>query len=1198
MLPFCTGNRIMLLNVVVLNLRRIRMIASLFVVGLIGLSAFSQEKPPTDAGEKTSLREQTIYVPYEKLREVFEREGRGVFLPYDKFQELWKAAQAATKAATPAGPPVDGILVSAENEAEVEREVMVVKSKLTIELIKTGWQKIPIQLGDSAILSATVAGQVARVVHEPDRGYSLLIENKETQPALIVVELQYAKAYAKTPGQNSVSFLSPLAPVNRWRVRIPDSGVKVQVEPMLAATEVQTSSENRGNPSNAEPNAESNTAEPYRGTEVLAFVGAAPTVSIRWVPKSEGATGLAALATVNTQHRVVIDEGIVRSNIQMQYAISRSELSRLTIEIPGSHKIVNVVDPNIKKWAIEDSKPIETVDPKSSNEPNATESTRRLIIDLFEPARQSQSLAIEMESLLAQKSIEEDSIPSLRAIDAFRQQGIIAIRSNSGLRSEPIERVGLLQIDNTEIPEAWRNEPWNHLFRYTTTPYLLKLKIEKTLPTIKVDQLVELYLTPQMLAIDLTAFHTIENGGVFQLSFQVPTGFEVTEVQGINHNDVQPAPVDSFRIEGEQRDRLVVQLKRKAQGKVGLLVRLQKKITDPNLSKPTGVTSTIEVPTVRSIDERLSWLTGAIVIYGAESLRINPTERKELRDSWPQEVYSRWNTARSGQNATTSYSSAYVHANEPTQLSLSVERRKPMVTVRQSLVTSVSPGFVSFVDTLVANVQFSGVPSLRIDVPLEIAKDIRIETPGVKESPIEPQPTNVTPGHVAWALTNESEWIGEKSIRMTWQRKLEDLDVGKSLTVDVPHLMPKDTERSWGQVIVKKSDAIDVQEQSGSVGLRPIDPRFDLFPGIIVENVARAFEFQSDWKLQLAATRYALEDVRRTSIERSFIRAVVTRSNQIGIQALYRVQSARQSLAIKLPKDAQFDSQPLFINGQSFTLERGDKDQLFVPLAGRDPTQAFLLELRYTIPTTIEKIELPQFPDDPATQKTYACVFIPTEKIVLGKQGNWTPEFSWARNEDWNWTPQFLQTQASIESWVKEGIAVQNVVPFQVDGTAYIYSTMGTPGIVDETLRLVTIDQRLWTAAVIAVIALLGLLMLRQPFRLKLIAIAIVATLVLVCGAFTPTLARQMLNMSMFTSSSIMLLIWCSHWLWIQQKNITAIRKLKRAASESPTKNPTENPIATSPKSEETVNAEPAASIEGSESATIEKNSEAGDNHA
>mgnify|MGYP003512945731 CR=1 FL=1 len=53
------------------------------------------EVPMADA-EKPA-KEQTIYIPYTKLRQIFEKEGRGVFVPYDEFQRLWKAAAVAAK---------------------------------------------------------------------------------------------------------------------------------------------------------------------------------------------------------------------------------------------------------------------------------------------------------------------------------------------------------------------------------------------------------------------------------------------------------------------------------------------------------------------------------------------------------------------------------------------------------------------------------------------------------------------------------------------------------------------------------------------------------------------------------------------------------------------------------------------------------------------------------------------------------------------------------------------------------------------------------------------------------------------------------------------------------------------------------------------------------------------------------------------
>ena len=63
--------------------------------------------------------------------------------------------------------------------------------------------------------------------------------------------LEYAKAITRTPGQNSVSFQAPQAPVSRWQVRIPQAGVKVNIQPLIAATEVVAAPARRS-PSEAE----------------------------------------------------------------------------------------------------------------------------------------------------------------------------------------------------------------------------------------------------------------------------------------------------------------------------------------------------------------------------------------------------------------------------------------------------------------------------------------------------------------------------------------------------------------------------------------------------------------------------------------------------------------------------------------------------------------------------------------------------------------------------------------------------------------------------------------------------------------------------------------------------------------------------------------------------------------------------------
>ena len=187
-------------------------------------------------------REQTIYIPYEKLRQTFEKDGRGVFIPYDRFQELWKAAQAKERKPAEVKPPTPAVITLADNEATVGKEVVRVRARLKIDLLASGWVEVPLRLEDAGVISATLVAadgseEPARLAATPDGGYKLIIENKTKGAHQIELRLEYAKPFNKTPGRNEVSFAAPQAPINRWKVRVPERGAKVHVEPMIAATE-------------------------------------------------------------------------------------------------------------------------------------------------------------------------------------------------------------------------------------------------------------------------------------------------------------------------------------------------------------------------------------------------------------------------------------------------------------------------------------------------------------------------------------------------------------------------------------------------------------------------------------------------------------------------------------------------------------------------------------------------------------------------------------------------------------------------------------------------------------------------------------------------------------------------------------------------------------------------------------------------
>ncbi len=140
------------------------------------------------------------------------------------------------------------------------------------------------------------------------------------------------------------------------------------------------------------------------------------------------------------------------------------------------------------------------------------------------------------------------------------------------------------------------------------------------------------------------------------------------------------------------------------------------------------------------------------------------------------------------------------------------------------------------------------------------------------------------------------------------------------------------------------------------------------------------------------------------------------------MQALYRMRSARQRLAVELPDGAAFDTQPLRINGRPVTLEKGEQNEYFVPLAAANADKPFVLELRYTLPATAAGSTLPAFPEEPAVVKAYLCVYLPETRTLLGVRGPWTEEFSWSCDSSLRWQPSPTPMPEHLVDWVREGV--------------------------------------------------------------------------------------------------------------------------------------------------------------------------------
>lgn len=1075
-----------------------RLASSLVCIGLLlpmsTLSAFSarclaQEQQSTTQESPPTTHEQTIYIPYGKLREVFEKEGRGVYLPYEKFQELWKAARER-EVRPSTTPPVESIIVEALNHAKVEKEVIEVRADLRIEVFKKGWCEIPLRLRECALLSAKIGEENAKVIAKPDGSHAILMHRSDSDPTLVQLRLVYAKAISKTPGKNSVTLEAPQAPVNRWQIEVPDENAQIVVQPMLAASNLDS-----------QPN------RPQTGTSIQAFVGAAPQVQIEWTPKAEGAQGLQALSSVQTQHEVWVEENVIRSRIAMMIGITRSELREVAVEIPENQKVINVVDANVRKWEIVEK-----------------EGRSLLRIELFEPAKQSQSILIESETAASDSGANEVRIRPFVAQGMTRQTGFVAVRVADGLRAESTQRSNLLQVDLAELPELLKRQSWTFSYRFASVPFEASIVTEKLKPKMAIRQLVDMTLDPSESKLRSTTIHTIEQAGVFQLEFEIPTGLEIQSVRGRELPSVVAASVESFQVIGDNKDRLLVHLSKKAIGPIGLVIDAIRRLNDPNLLTPTGTASDITLQWPRVIDASIDRYDGHAVLHIPDSLRVVVGTLTGAREVPQAEAVA--SIPIEPMFAAQRKAGVIVAFNEGSiAIPLKAERRKPQITAYQLVQVQVESGVAKFTASLDFDIRYSGVKSLRVDIPTDIATIAHLATPQVRESTL-PNPSNLSEGYVAWELSRDSEWFGKNNVLIQWERKLEALEIGKSIVIALPKILPQGTDRAWGQIVLLKSEAIDLQPSEKTVGIRPIDPTYDLAESRSIPNASRAFEFQGDWDLSITATRYELEEVKRTSIERVWVQTVITRSGQRATMATYRVSSGQQRLAIQLPQGASFDTQPLRVNGAPVGLEKGANDEYFIPLLGKKGNEPLLVEIRYTEQGSYQQIDLPTFPEKPAIQKVMLSVYLPKELCLLGSLGPWTTEYDWRTSSSGALEPLPNMDENALRNWVQSSISVSEGPPFQKDGLAYLYAALAPDSPPDGSLRLVASSANIFHGGIILAGIAWGLVLLRTSWSWRMVSVWILLAWATLIGFWAPTLAYQIWNAPLFLALGLTGILW------------------------------------------------------------------------
>ncbi len=628
---------------------------------LITLFAALTLVTPLLAQESTDVaRERTFYVPFDELDKVFEKEGRGIFLPYDEFLRLWEAAELSDSSAavnvplraTVSGGVYNGEVVGAQARFTVAFEVHAVAK---------GWSTVELPLSGVAIEQATLSDPQALFTTH-DNGYAVHVP----KPGRYTLTIQFATSVTSEPGKRSFRFGIPPVAVSKLELTIPEADVRVEVEPMLAATQ---------------------RFQEEGTTRVLAFLGNSRQLAVSWSPPPGRASTDGAVFEASQRSVAQVGERILQVESHFHFIVHRGEVDTFRIQLPAGLRLLSVKGENIRQWSPENN---------------------LLTVNLHAAVKDQYSLRLSFEQLFESTPSSLD-VRFPQARDTLRETGWVVLGHDGGLRSRVTGATNLSQLDPTEVPENLRSFLGTG-YRYLAQPVSLAVDLETITPVVE-------GVTTSVVSIgeqeDLWVGwidYSIQKAGLFEFAFSIPTDWNVVEVG-------DPSFVEEFRTaEADGRRTVTVGLKARALGALRLPFRFAREGT----AGPGAVS--VEPPRLIGV-ERDRGLFGVSVPRSIEAVT---TSRENAVDVENEALVQSGVLAQLPSGG--SLPRSFRYRSQPASVTMTLTHRKTEIDVLAQHLVEVSEAELRFTHLLDYSILYAPTDVVHFTAPTSLDDSIRVES--------------------------------------------------------------------------------------------------------------------------------------------------------------------------------------------------------------------------------------------------------------------------------------------------------------------------------------------------------------------------------------------------------------------------------------------------------------------------------------
>ena len=423
-----------------------------------------------------------MYVPFEKLEEVFAGQEQGVFLPSREFLEMWNKLNLPEKMKK-TEPPVDGVVAGASYNGKVEGDLAEIKAKVNFEALKEGWSQIPLGAGLALAEAKTTA-----LLNATDAGQTIIFRDKGSY----TLEATVFGKVVRDKGRATLALKLPRTAVSQFELIVPDKGLEFTITPASAFSAVEQDGV----------------------TKLAVYFGASQEVTIAWSKKG-GETALPALLFADSVSEVRLSAGAVRTDVTLSYRILRSGVSAFDVTVPADQQVLSVDGPNIREW-----KPAAGA---------AGQPGQKIHVELHTPAKDSYQLHLRLESALPPLP-QTLKLPTVQADAVERQSGSVTVAADGELLVELADLQGLTQQSVVQ----GKGGPLGVVgsYRHLRLPVAGTLKVSQAKPQIEVVSQTLFTVDTETSALHATFTYTVKKAGIFEAEIELPDGFPNAEAKG------------------------------------------------------------------------------------------------------------------------------------------------------------------------------------------------------------------------------------------------------------------------------------------------------------------------------------------------------------------------------------------------------------------------------------------------------------------------------------------------------------------------------------------------------------------------------------------------------------------------------------------------------------------------------------------